>query len=130
MSGRLCLVAGSLVFLLGCGDSSDGKGSGREDTQIGAGAPVPAEKTCNDLCLRLGDCVEKLCNEDASTDDMMSTRYTGLRDLLAGTCNARCNNDLVKQQFSDDKWSCLFMSSCRMVLDYDSCLADGSYDCK
>ena len=122
MSSRSLLgvaVAGLLSFAVGCG------GSTHPDTGAGANQSVPTAETCPDLCQRLGDCVEVLCNEDTK-----STRYTGLGDLLASQCEASCTDDLVQSTINGTQWSCAFTSSCRKVLDYDGCGIDGSYHCE
>jgi hypothetical protein len=121
MRGRLWLV-GSVLFLLSCGGSSDG--GEKEHSDAGAGAPVPAEKTCTDLCKRIGDCVEILCNEDS-----MSSRYNGLGGLLATSCVGTCTSTNA-ENFNDTQWECLFTNSCRDVFGQDACGAGGSYSCE
>jgi hypothetical protein len=113
-------AAGLLSFAVGCGGSTR-----HVDTGAGANQSVPATENCADLCQRLGDCVEVLCNEDTK-----STRFTGLGGLLVSQCEATCTDDLVHSTVNSTQWTCTFMSSCREVLDYDDCGIDGSYHCQ
>jgi hypothetical protein len=108
-----------VVAALGCGGDDPPR---KPDTGAGAGQTPPAVPTCTDLCARLGDCVEILCNEDTK-----STQFTGFGDLIAANCVAGCTDAAL--QTVTASWNCLFQSSCRQVFDYDTCNNDGSYHC-
>ena len=113
----VCVV---LVVAFGCGGSEDR----RPDTGAGAGQPVPATLNCTDMCRRLAECLVTLCNEDTN-----STRYTSFQGFVETDCLTTCTDALVMTQFSTQAWQCLFQSSCRQTLDYDTCAVDSSYHC-
>jgi hypothetical protein len=114
------MVFGALVVAVGCGGSEDR----RPDTGAGASQPVPATLNCADMCGRLADCLVTLCNEDTN-----SMQFTPLGSVVEAQCVSGCTDALVMTQFSTTAWQCLFQSSCRQVLDYDTCAVDSSYHC-
>lgn len=121
--GLLSRAIGVMVpvaLALGCGSS----GAQRPDTHAGASQPVPATENCTDLCERLGACVEILCNEDSK-----SSRYTGLGDVLTLQCESTCADATVQSGFDGTQWQCVFQSSCRQAIDYDTCHVKSSYSC-
>jgi len=113
-----------VLGVAGCGDDSSEDEERKPDTGYGVAQPVPGTRSCLELCGRLGDCAEHLCNED--TD---SSRYDGLGGLIASQCEATCTDSLLESAFTQAQWQCLFQSSCREVFDYDDCHAEGSYYC-
>jgi hypothetical protein len=120
-SGARWLLAAALALVVGCG----GSGSRRPDTGVGAGEAVPPTLNCADLCTRLGECFVLLCDEDTQ-----STRYQGADSVLDPQCEATCADATVQATFTSSQWTCLFHSSCRQVLDYDTCNAAGHYNCQ
>jgi hypothetical protein len=119
-----CVVL--LVCVAGCGggDGNDDNPPARKpDTGFGAAQPVPAPPTCTDLCTRLADCSAALCNEDTG-----STRYDGLADILSANCDAMCADSSLTK-ITAAEWQCLFQSSCRQAIDYDTCGTGASYFC-
>ena len=110
-------IVGALV---GCGSSSDGP----PDTGYGANQPVPVTETCAGLCQRLAVCVVDLCDEDTN-----STRYDGIQDLFASSCEATCTDAQVQSAISPATWQCLFQDTCRQVFGEDSCHAMSQYNC-
>ena len=120
------LSALSLLGVLGCaGDDDDAAPAPRKpDTGYGAGQPVPDPRTCTDFCTRLGGCSATLCNEDTK-----STRYDALAELIVSACEAQCTDTIVNSNITAQQWQCLFQSSCRQVLDYDTCATGSSYFC-
>jgi hypothetical protein len=124
----LVMTSVILVAAAGCGgggDDDDDAAARKPDTGYGTGQPVPDPRSCAELCNRLGDCAEALCNEDTH-----STRYDGLGELLASQCTATCDESLVDTKLTADQWQCLFQKSCRQAIDYDDCRTGGaSYSC-
>jgi hypothetical protein len=112
-----CLVAASLT-LGACGSDT------KPDTGYGKGQAVPPAVNCTDFCRRAADCAARLCNEDTK-----STRFDAVEGLLETSCLSMCTDALLQQSFPTAAWQCLFQSSCRQVLDYDTCNSDGSYTC-
>ena len=114
-----------LVGVVGCsGDDDSGNAPPRRpDTGYGVGAMAPSPPTCDELCARLGDCAEHLCNEDSH-----STRYDGLGDLLSSVCSSNCTASTVAS-VTPAQWQCYFADSCRQVFDYAECPGGGSYNC-
>jgi len=94
------------------------------DSGYGQNTRVPTGRGCSALCGRAVDCTIHLCNEDT-----MTSGYGTLRASLEIECNATCDEAAVAQ-ISDERWSCMFTDSCRMVLQDDSCDADGYYTCE
>jgi len=122
------LAVFALVRASACsgGGGDDDDDERKPDTGYGKGATVPTPRTCTDLCERLADCAAQLCNEDTK-----STRYDALKELLASQCDAGCTDDVVNSKITADQWQCLFQSSCREAIDYDTCHTQGaSYTCQ
>jgi len=120
IAGVLVLAA---VACSGAGDDDDDDAKARKpDTGVGAHQIAPEVHGCEELCSRLGDCAEALCNEDTQ-----STRYTGLGDLLADQCVSTCDQMTVDTRITPTQWACLFEKSCRQAIDYDDCHTGGAY---
>jgi hypothetical protein len=119
--GRLgwgpCIAACALSVVLGCD-------SGHPDSGYGAAAPVPATKTCADLCARIADCGVALCDEDS-----MSTKYSVTREPIDTECLSTCTDDQVQSMISDPAWGCTFRDSCRQVFENDLCHGHARYSC-
>jgi hypothetical protein len=113
------MVVAALVVASACGGEDR-----RPDTGAGAAQPIPATLNCADMCGRLADCLVTLCNEDTN-----STQFTPLGPVVESQCVSGCTEAIVMSQFSPQDWTCLFQSSCRQVLDYDTCAVDSSYHC-
>ena len=119
--GALSCVA--VTTAMSCG----GGGSARKpDTGFGADETPPATINCADFCTRISDCAGELCDEDS-----MSMRYVALGDVLSTECDTTCSDTLLQSKLTIAEWQCLFVSSCRQVVDssYDVCHAMASYTC-
>ena len=103
---------------------SEDDSSRRPDTGYGRSQPPPAEVTCQQFCLRMGDCGEQLCIEDTG-----SQLYAGFGDVLTAACEMTCTDSKLTSGLNAAQWNCLFESSCREAIDYDVCSADASYSC-
>jgi hypothetical protein len=119
-------VALSAIFSIsGCSNDDH---TPRPDSGYGKDQPAPKEMTCDELCVRLGDCGEQLCIEDTSNPQ----KYAGLGDMLASQCRASCTDAQLASGLSVEQWTCLFQKSCREVFDrdYDVCAANAYYYCR
>jgi hypothetical protein len=101
-----------------------GGGDAKKDTGAGANQPVPATINCEDLCARIAACVVVLCNEDTQT-----TNYGPLGQVLDQDCLSTCTDADAQKLIPQAGWKCTFQSSCRMILDYDSCHSFAQYSC-
>jgi hypothetical protein len=111
--GRLAL----LVMLIGCGSDDPA------DSGYGANQEVPAQINCNDMCRRLVDCTFQLCDEKTN-----STNYDDLQAGLYFDCTDACT-DASLTTIDDSEWSCMFVETCREVLEHDSCNVAAHYTC-
>jgi len=118
------LACATLLVVSGCGGDDSDAPPRKPDSGYGKSEPLPAARTCTDLCTRAADCAEHLCNEDSH-----STRYTGLGDILELNCEGACTDSLVNSNITASEWQCLFQDSCRQVFDYDSCHTKSTYTC-
>ena len=107
------------LLAAGCGG-----GDVKKDTGAGANQPVPATINCKDLCKRISDCFVVLCNEDTQT-----TTYDPLGQVLDEECLSTCTDADAQKLIPQAGWKCTFQSSCRMILDYDSCHSFAKYSC-
>jgi|KBSMisStandDraft_5_1062788.scaffolds.fasta_scaffold106773_2 hypothetical protein len=115
------IVVSILFLLAACGDSAPR----RPDTGAGAGQTPPSAINCNDFCQRTSECFVTLCNEDTG-----STQYNALMSVVLGECQAQCTDAALQSMVPTAAWQCLFQSSCRQALDYNTCNASpGSYKC-
>ncbi len=108
-----------VAMLVACSDDENNV----PDSGYGQNTSVPMFQTCSALCDRAVDCTIQLCNEDT-----MSQGYETVRVWQEIECNESCDEAAVAQ-ISAEKWSCMFTDSCRMVMQDDSCDADGRYTC-
>jgi hypothetical protein len=115
------LRLGLFAIVLGC---DAGAPVTVPDSGYGAHAPVPATKTCKDLCARSADCVVALCDENMST-----TSFVGIRDAFESQCLSSCSDATLAAMATDASWRCLFDSTCRQVFERDVCMAHASYTC-
>lgn len=118
------LACATLLVATACGGDDSNDPPRKPDSGYGTSQPLPAARTCSDLCARVADCAEHLCNEDSH-----SMRYTGLGDFLDETCESACTDSLVNSNITASEWQCLFQDSCRQVFDYDTCRTQSSYSC-
>ena len=123
LRGALSCVAATTAMGCGGGGSSSPR---KPDTGLGAGATPPTTINCVDFCQRISDCAGDLCDEDS-----MSMRYAALGDVLSSECDTTCTDSLLQSKLTTAQWQCLFVSSCREVVDsnYDVCHAMASYTC-
>jgi hypothetical protein len=50
--------------------------------------------------------------------------------VVLGECQAQCTDAALQSMVPTAAWQCLFQSSCRQALDYNTCNASpGSYKC-